>query len=180
MINPEEIIDTFYAGSPALRALLLTHSSLVACKAREAAIRSGQDADLRFIHEAARLHDIGIIHTDAPGILCEGTEPYIRHGVIGRDMLDSLGLHAHALVCERHTGSGLTAEDIISRNLPLPHRDLCPISIEEKAICYTDKFYSKSGDPTKEKTLEQVRAEMARFGEMSLARFDALHSIFGN
>ena len=35
--------------------------------------------DKQFVEEAAMLHDIGIFRTNAPGIQCFGTEPYICH-----------------------------------------------------------------------------------------------------
>ena len=94
-------------------------------------------------------------------------------------MLSELGLERHALVCERHTGSGLTIDDIVRQNLPLPHRDMCPRSIEEKAICYADKFFSKSGVLTEEKPLDKVMRQMEKFGPDSLRRFLDLHLIFG-
>lgn len=178
LMNPEEIIDYIYSAEPALKELLLTHSRMVARKSLEILENSHPEADLNFTYQAAMLHDIGILRTDAPGILCRGSLPYICHGVAGREILDKLGFPRHALVCERHTGTGLTVEDIISGNLPLPRRDMTPQSIEEKAICYADKFFSKSGDPTREKSLSEVRKGIARFGEKSLLRFEQLHELF--
>lgn len=124
------------------------------------------------------LHDIGVVRCDAPSIYCYGSLPYICHGVEGRRMLDELALPRHALVCERHTGSGLSCDDIIRQNLPLPHRDMLPISLEEKLICYADKFFSKSGNLTQEKPLEKVIGQMKSFGEDSFNRFMQLHSLF--
>jgi uncharacterized protein len=46
-----------------------------------------------------------------------------------------------ARICERHTGSGLTAEEIVSGGLPLPERDFLPETLEEKIICLADKFF---------------------------------------
>jgi len=43
----------------------------------------------------------------------------------------SEGYPKHGLVCERHTGTGITLEMIIKNNLPLPHRDMVPVSMEE-------------------------------------------------
>lgn len=83
-----------------------------------------------------------------------------------------------ARVAERHTGTGITMEDIISQNLDLPLADYCPETMLEKLICYADKFYSKSGDMEK-KTLSRVRNSIARHGGDSLARFDELYSLFG-
>ena len=156
------IIDRYYKEEPALRQLLLIHSEAVARKAVSIARRHPElDADVAFIAEAALLHDIGIIRTDAPGILCHGTEPYIRHGILGAEMLRREGLERHARVCERHTGTGLTIHDITTQNLPLPHMDLVPETIEEQIICYADKFYSKS-HPEREKTIEQAARSLEK------------------
>lgn len=179
MTDPLAIIEPIYKEQPDLKRLLLVHSGLVARKALAIADAKGLEVDRDFVREAAMLHDIGIISTDAPGIMCRGTLPYICHGVEGSRMLGELGLLRHALVCERHTGAGLTVADIDSQALPLPRRDMCPQSLEEKLICYADKFYSKSGDPTAEKSLERVRRSMLKFGPEAAARFEALHALFG-
>lgn len=177
-MNIPEIFNLYYKDNPKLLATVATHSECVARKALDCLRLKGVEADEQFVKEAALLHDIGVVKCNAPAIYCYGTLPYICHGVEGRDMLDSIGLHRHALVCERHTGSGLTIEDIERQNLPLPHRDMCPVSIEEKVICYADKFFSKSGVLTEEKPLKKVIKQMQRFGDDSLRRFLELHSIF--
>lgn len=173
------IFRNYYSESQELLSTVTVHSECVAGKALECLRQNGIEADLQFVEEAALLHDIGVVRCHAPAILCMGDLPYICHGIEGRKMLDSLGLHRHALVCERHTGAGLTVDDIIAQNLPLPHRDMLPISIEEKAICYADKFFSKSGILTEEKPFETVCTQMERHGKDSLERFLALHEIFG-
>ena len=113
------------------------------------------------------LHDIGIFLCDAPGIECFGTEPYIRHGRLGAEILRAEGYPAHARVCERHTGAGLSREDIIRQNLPLPHEDFLPQTMAEKVICYADKFYSKTRIDG-EKSVEQAERSLAKFGEAGL------------
>ena len=179
MTDYEKIIDKYYDKDSRLRTILTVHSRLVADKALECARRKSLDVDMRFIEEAAMLHDIGIFRCDAPDIECHGTLPYICHGIEGRKILEAEGLPRHALVCERHTGSGLTVEDIVRQNLPLSHRDMTPLSLEEKLICYADKFYSKSGDIEKEKPLDKVILSMSRHGEDTLKRFMDLHHLFG-
>ena len=89
------------------------------------------------------LHDIGIFLTDAPGIFCFGDKPYICHGYLGADLLREEGFPRHALVCERHTGAGISAESIIKQDLPIPHREMLPVSMEEQVICFADKFFQK-------------------------------------
>lgn len=129
------------------------------------------------------LHDIGILHCRAPKILCVGTEPYIAHGVIGARMLreyartHGVELEAYARICERHTGSGLTAEEVRRESLPIPARDYLPETPEEKLICLADKFFSKSGD-LREKPLERIRHSMLKFGPAPLARFDEMCALF--
>ncbi|MDE6424482.1 MAG: HDIG domain-containing protein [Muribaculaceae bacterium] len=179
MLDISGIFNLFYKDNPELLSTVATHSECVARKALECLRIKNIEADLEFVREAALLHDIGVVRCNAPAIFCYGDLPYICHGVEGSRMLSELGLERHALVCERHTGSGLTIDDIVRQNLPLPHRDMCPRSIEEKAICYADKFFSKSGVLTEEKPLDKVMRQMEKFGPDSLRRFLDLHLIFG-
>ena len=87
------------------------------------------------------------------------------------------GLPEHARVCERHTGAGLTRTSIIEQNLPLPHRDFLPETIEEKIICYADKFFSKTHLDC-EKTIDEAEQSISKFGAEELARFQIWHSLF--
>ena len=175
----QQIIDKYYGGCGALRHILLTHSQSVAQRALQIASNHPElNIDTDFVREAAMLHDIGIIRVDAPGIECHGTEPYIRHGVCGAEMLRAEGLpESYARVCERHTGAGLTLSDILSQHLPLPHHDLLPETIEEKLICYADKFFSKT-HLDREKPLDKVERSIAKFGESGLERFREWEKIF--
>ncbi len=116
------------------------------------------------------LHDIGIFKCDAAGIQCFGTEPYICHGRIGAELLRSEGFLRHARVCERHTGAGITKAQIIAQNLPLPQQDFLPETMEEKVICYADKFFSKT-HLDREKTIEQAEKSLSKFGDEGVLRF---------
>ncbi len=156
-----KVIEKYYKNNTKLHNLLLAHSKLVTKKAVKIGRRL--NADIKFIEEAAMLHDIGIFLTNAPDIYCFGKEPYIRHGYLGRLILEREGLPKHALVCERHIGLGITKEDVIKQNLPLPKRDMVPVSIEEKIICYADKFFSKG--LTKEKSIHEITEELKKFGK---------------
>lgn len=178
MLDVYRIIEKYYAPGSALHRLLASHSENVKKKALECVRKRSLDVDVKFLEEAAMLHDIGIFRCNAPGILCYGDLPYICHGIEGRKILEAEGLPRHALVCERHTGSGLTVKDIMDQNLPLPHRDMLPVSVEERLICYADKFFSKSGNPDEEKSLEVVRQMMLRYGHASAERFEELHREF--
>jgi uncharacterized protein len=179
-MDPLEIIDVHYAPHPGAREFLVAHGRAVAAKAIETAERVGHlNPDLKFIEEAAMLHDIGIFMTDAPMLGCHGSEPYICHGVFGGRVLRQEGLVRHALVCERHVGVGLTAEDIETNGFPIPRRDMVPVSLEEKIVCFADKFFSKDEDPHGEKPLSRVRQQIRGYGEDKLRVFDEWLGLFG-
>lgn len=171
-MSPDTIINKYYPEDNERKHILLVHSRLVAEKALQIADRHpelGLDKD--FLYEAGMLHDIGVFLTDAPGIYCYGDKPYICHGYLGADLLRHEGYPRHALVCERHTGAGLELSEIIARELPVPHRDMLPVSLEEQVVCFADKFYSKT-HPEREKTVEKARNSIARYGNAGLERFD--------
>ena len=181
MIDYLSIISEFYKKGDPDYDILVKHSMQVAMLTRQLCHsyqERGGKIDAEFAFEAAMLHDIGICHTYAPGIYCCGKQPYIRHGIIGREMLEQKGLPKHALVCERHTGSGISAEDIVAQHLDLPMRDMLPVSIEEKVVCYADKFYSKSLI-CECKTVDRVRQSLSKFGEGTISRFNRLVDLFG-
>lgn len=180
MIDPYEIIGRFYPKGCKLYDILVIHSECVRDKALECAKKHPElDIDIEFVKEAAMLHDIGILHTYAPPIECMGTHLYIEHGALGAEMLRQLGLERHARVCERHTGTGLTAEYVRRMHYPLPEKDMMPETLEEKLICYADKFYSKNKDLREAKPIEIVRQKLAKWEDCSAERFDELHKLFG-
>ena len=173
-----KLIDKYYPATTPLRDIYLSHCRAVANEALQIASRLELPLDKDMIEGAAMTHDIGIFATDAPSIECHGEQPYMCHGAIGGALLRENGAPEEwARVAERHTGSGLTDDDISRQHLPLPSGCYMPQSLLERLICYADKFYSKSGSRQR-KTIEQVRRSMARFGSDSLARFEALHSEF--
>lgn len=156
----------------------MRHSRSVADKALDINRRKQLGLDDKEIETAAMLHDIGVILTDAAGIDCRGTEPYLRHGILGANIIRNAGIdEKYARVAERHTGAGISAQDIVKYSLPLPSGDYMPETLLEKLICYADKFYSKSGD-MKEKSLDRVRLSMSRHSPETLARFEELHKLF--
>ena len=112
--------------------------------------------DVQFLEEAAMLHDIGIYRCDAPGIHCHGTEPYLRHGPIGGEILRAEGFPRHARVAERHTGTGLPGYE--------------PETLEEQITCYADKFYSKSR-PDRVLTVAETAQSLEKFGHEGVLKF---------
>ena len=169
-----KLIDKYYAASPELRHVLLTHSRQVADRALAIVDRHPEwTVDREFVEEAAMLHDIGIIFCNAPKIHCVGEHAYIEHGYLGAELLRQEGLPKHALVAERHTGTGITVEQVEREELPIPIRDYCPQSLEEKIICYADKFFSKS-HLGEEMDLTKVKANIWKYGHDAIVRWEEL------
>jgi uncharacterized protein len=181
-IDPLRILTKYYNPDSKAYHFLISHSMMVTEKALKIAQNMKEHKpDLDLIREASILHDIGIFLTDEPGIGCHGDKPYICHGYLGREILGKEGFPLHALVCERHVGVGLTIHDIEQHNLPVPARDMMPVSIEEQIICFADKFFSKGSEfLLKEKPLSKVRESIAKFGQEKLDRFDGWLKRFGN
>ncbi|MCB2144852.1 MAG: phosphohydrolase [Deltaproteobacteria bacterium] len=178
-IDTEAIITRFYPAGSVTRNLLLRHGELVGRKAIEILDRSPWiDADREFVVQAAVFHDIGIGRTRCPELGCTGTLPYVCHGVEGRAILDELGLGRHGLVCERHVGVGISADQAMRRRLPLPARDMLPLSVEERLICYADKFFSKTDNGRHEKTIDEIIAGLTRYEAEYADRFLTLHRLF--
>jgi len=163
-MNTYQILEKYYDSKSEAYRILVQHSELVTKKAMKIGqelVDQGFQVDLEFIKEASMLHDIGIFLTNATRIDCHGSEAYIKHGILGRQILEKEGYPKHALVCERHVGIGISKKNIIKHNLPLPKRDMLPISLEEKIVCFADKFYSKDPDNlSKEATEKEILSEL--------------------
>ena len=179
-MNLTEIIEQYYKKGSKAYDILISHGERVAGKALSIARHvSHLNPDVQFVEEASRLHDIGMFRTRAPQLGCYGRHPYICHGYLGRELLEDHGLAKHALVCERHIGVGLTSEDIKQQNLPVPQREMLPLTIEEQIICYADKFFSKNGRSAgNEKTVANILKTLERYGKDKVQRFQKWVEIF--
>ena len=177
-MNYNLLIAKYYPEDNELRHILINHSQSVARKALQIVSSHPElHLDAQFVEEAAMLHDLGIFRTEAPGIQCFGSEPYICHGRLGAEILRKEGYERHARVCERHTGAGITCKEIIAQGLPLPHQDFLPETMEEKVICYADKFFSKT-HLDREKSIEKAEKSLAKFGEDGVMRFREWERMF--
>ncbi len=181
MLNVEKIISNYYSSKSKIYKILLIHGRQVAKKSLEILDNMPshytKDVDRDFVIEASMLHDVGVCTTYAESIGCSGSLPYICHGVEGRKMLDKIGLNKHGYVCERHIGAGISSENIIQMNLPIPVKDMLPVSLEEKLICYSDKFFSK-GSGKGEKSINAILECLIEYGEENAERFLKLHEYF--
>ncbi|MBX3013281.1 MAG: hypothetical protein KF832_17310 [Caldilineaceae bacterium] len=169
-----QIIHKYIPPDSPTYPIYIIHCQLVAQKALTIAKQLHLSVKSQFfIEEAAMLHDIGIVRTNTPDIYCYGDLPYICHLAEGRKILEAEGLPRHALVAETHVGVGLSKEQIQAQNLPLPHHDMIPTTVEEEIISFADLFYSKN--PTKlwrEKSLKKIRENIGKRGKEQLATLD--------
>jgi uncharacterized protein len=154
--------------------IVLRHSLEVLAKSIELINRKKLygSIDLDLVVSGSILHDIGTFEF----LEDKKKEGYIRHGIIGGEILRGLGLEKEARIAERHTGSGLAKEEIIKNGWDLPHKDFLPESLEEKIICYADKFSSKN--PEKKDTPETIIKEFENYGKGPLQRFLELREMF--
>ncbi|NNF97795.1 MAG: phosphohydrolase [Desulfobacteraceae bacterium] len=178
--GPLAIISQYFEPDSRSYGIVTAHGRQVAEKAVGIARNMpAESLDLVLISEAAMLHDIGIFMTHTPTLDCSGKYPYICHGYLGRKLLEKHGIHKHALVCERHVGVGISKDEIRQLNLPLPEREMIPVTMEEKIICYADKFFSKSGSASsREKSVDEVIATLERYGRDKVERFMEWHECF--
>ncbi len=153
----QAIIDKYYPADNELRRVLLLHSRQVADRCLQIVRKHPElSVDVPFLEEAAMLHDIGIFQCNAPSIHCHGTEPYIKHGPIGGEILRAEGFPRHARVAERHTGTGLPGYE--------------PETLEEQIVCYADKFYSKSS-PDHVRSVQETAQSLEKFGHAGVVKF---------
>lgn len=163
-MNYQQIIDKYYTEDNSLRRLLLKHSRQVADRCLIICNKHPElKIDQQFVEDAAMLHDIGIRWCSAPSIFCYGSEPYIKHGPIGGELLRKEGWPQHARVAERHTGTGLPGYE--------------PETLEEQLVCYADKFYSKSR-PDHVLTIGEAAQSLEKFGHEGVEKFLAWAKMF--
>lgn len=135
--------------------------------------------DRQLVHVGCLLHDIGAYQVLEGGRFVKG----VRHGAFGEDILKSEGFPESIWrFASHHTGVGLTEQDIIDQNIPIPVADYTAKTNEERLVMYADKFHSKSNPPLESPyfcTFEWFRNSIQKFGKDKAAKFDALAELFG-
>ena len=130
------------------------------------------------------LHDIGTYRvlkhdgSDGEPLQFDGKR-YILHGLLGYEYLLEQGVdESIAQFCRNHTGVGLTREDVVRQELPLPPADYVPMNLEQVVVMYADKFHSKSVPP-KFLQVEAYTARAERFGGENKQRWLDLVAKYG-
>lgn len=172
------VLHEKYAPTPAALDLVYTHCLIVCGIAEQLHARSGAGLDIDLVRAGSLVHDIGVYRLyDGAGRLDHAN--YIRHGVLGHELLLAEGLPE--VVCRfasHHTGVGISREDVLRQGLPLPADDYLAETGEETLVMYADKFHSKS-TPPQFRTASAYAASVRRFGEDKVATFEAMHARFG-
>jgi len=164
-----------YARTSEELDLVFQHCQIVQEIAKQL-IKANQTLDINadLVQVGCLLHDIGVyIVLATPGT------PYIRHGVLGGNILTKEGFPEEiSRFASCHTGVGLSRAEIVSSSLPLPAQDFFARTREERLVMYADKFHSKT-NPPKFNKLSSYRKQATQFGVDNVARLDALVREFG-
>lgn len=158
--------------------LVYTHCEIVGALTEKLGARADSGTDIELARAGALLHDIGVYRLyDEDGNL--DYPNYIRHGVLGHELLEAEGFgQEFCRFASCHTGVGLTKEDIIRQDLPVPPGDYLAETGEESLVMYADKFHSKTTPPTF-LTPDAYAAKVRRFGEDKAAAFSDMRARFG-
>ncbi len=115
-------------------------------KVQEVALKFAEkipSANKEIIKIGALLHDIGRFVCPPPS-----KDNAVKHAIAGADILRNERVdEIFAKICENHIGVGISKQDIIEQNLPLPHQDFIPTTTEEKIVAHADNlvFGDKEG-----------------------------------
>ena len=154
-----------------------THCSLV-CEIAEQ-LFAGLDVDTDLVRAGALLHDVGVYRLYGPtGEL--NTVDYVRHGVLGHQLLADLGFPDE--ICRfasHHTGVGITRDDVLRQSLPIPVDDYLPATAEEELVMYVDKFHSKRTPPVF-LTGDTYAASVGRWGSDKVTAFAVMRAKYGD
>lgn len=113
-----------YAPTEIVFDLVFTHCKIVGDIATQLAEKSGANLDIELVKVGCLLHDIGVYPLfDKNGVETD-TSKYITHGVRGEEILRGVGFAEELCRFASHpTGAGITKEQIVENDLPLPHDD---------------------------------------------------------
>jgi uncharacterized protein len=170
--SDREILALHRDTAPTRAAFESVHAHcVIVCQLAEQ-LFTGLDVDADLVRAGALLHDVGVYRLDSA--------EYVRHGVLGHALLQELGFPEE--VCRfasRHTGVGITRDDVLRQGLPIPVDDYVPRTPEEELVMYADKFHSKRTPPVFVSG-DTYAVEVARFGADKVATFQGLRARYGD
>lgn len=165
-----------YAKSDAAFQLVFTHCEIVWELSRQLIKNNDLVVNDHFIRAACLLHDIGAyLLIDEAGNIDERN--YIKHGPIGYVLLKSENFPEQLCrIAERHTGVGISKNEVKKKKLPLPLRDYIAETPEERLIMYADKYHSKTPFFN---SFEWYNNYIKKLGENKVRMFKKLADEFG-
>lgn len=167
-----------YAPSAEAFEAVYTHCVIVCAVAEQLIERQRLALDVDLVRAGCLLHDIGVYRLYNSSGELDHTH-YVRHGVLGHELLRELGLPERICrFCSHHTGVGISREDVRRQVLPIPVDDYLAESGEEELVMYADKFHSKT-DPPKFVSADSYSASVRRFGEDKVATFASMRERYG-
>lgn len=178
----DEIVALHKKYAPSERAFesCFTHCCIVRDIALQLAEHFSEPLDTELVTAGCLLHDIGyypLLNEDAT---LKSGHLGVEHGVIGEGILRKEHMpEPLCRIASHHTGSGLFQDDIIARDLPLPHQDFLAETNEEKLVMYADKSHSKQKGVGVFNTCAWYEQYILKFGEKNLDSFHALAELFG-
>jgi len=169
--SDREILALHRDAAPTRSAFESVHAHcVIVCRIAEQLL-TGLEVDADLVRAGALLHDIGVYRLDSG--------PYVQHGVLGHALLRELGFPEE--ICRfasRHTGVGITRDDVLRQALPIPVDDYVPRTPEEELVLYADKFHSKRTPPVFV-SADTYAGEVRRFGADKVAIFGVLRERYG-
>ena len=178
-ISQAKSLHKKYAPSKTAFDLVYTHCLIVHDIAAQLIDTNNLLIDRDLVLMGALLHDIGAYTLiDSDGVVIKGAS-YVRHGVEGEAILakENYSIELQR-IASHHTGVGITKEDILTQQIPIPMNDYVAESDEELLIMYADKFHSKS-HPPQFNSYEWYMQYVERFGKDKPPKFNVMAEKFG-
>lgn len=165
-----------YAPDKKTFLLVFTHCQIVKEISEQLVKENNLIINKELVIAGSLLHDIGAYKLiNQWGVFDESN--YIRHGIEGYHILLQEGFPEElCLIAERHTGVGISKNDVIQQKLSLPVRDYLALTLEERIVMYADKFHSKSSHFN---SLNTYSSYIKRFGQNKVKKFQSLARLFG-
>jgi uncharacterized protein len=171
--SDEEILVLHSRHAPTPEALDRVHShSMIVCRIAEQLMgRQDLGVNSGLVRAGSLLHDIGVYRL--------GDTDYVWHGVLGHELLREEGFSEELCrFASRHTGVGITAEDVVRQKLPIPVGDYLAETPEERLVMYADKFHTKSEPPTYF-TAAEYESRVSRYGDDKPVIFRTMVTYYG-
>lgn len=169
-----EALHKKYASSDEIFSQVWEHCNIVKEIALDLVEQNKLKIDNDLLVAGALLHDIGAykVYYDRKN--------YIKHGVIGAEILKSEGVSLELQrFASHHTGVGLDSDDIKNLGIETDEESLLAETLEEKLVMYADKFHSKTEPPTFN-SVEFYKQKVQEFGPGKLEIFETMLKEFGS